>query len=49
MWTKKARDGFDATVWSGPIDPVTIAVRISMLLVLGSLWSGLAAWFFFSG
>ena len=49
MWMKKARDGFDATVWSGQIDPVTVTVRISMLLLLGSLWSGLVAWLFFSG
>ena len=47
MWKKKEQSGFDATVWKGPIDLTTATVRISMLLGLGVLWLGFAAWIFF--
>ena len=46
MWKKKERSEFDAAVWKGPIDLTTVTVRISMLLGLGLLWLGLAAWIF---
>lgn len=48
MWVKKDDNRFDAAVWKGPINLTTVTVRISMLLGLGALWLGLAAWIFFS-
>lgn len=46
MWKKKEHDGFDATVWKGNVNVTTATVRVSMLLGLGLLWLGLAAWIF---
>ena len=43
---EEERSEFDAAVWKGPIDLTTVTVRISMLLGLGLLWLGLAAWIF---
>ncbi|MGI9510168.1 MAG: hypothetical protein ACR2QJ_12570 [Geminicoccaceae bacterium] len=47
MWTNKIARDFDATVWKGPINLTTAAVRLSMLLMLGGLWFCLAAWIYF--
>ncbi len=46
MWKKKEQGEFDAAVWKGQIDLTTATVRVSVLLGLGVLWLGLAAWIF---
>lgn len=46
MLMKRDEGVFDATVWKGPKDLKTATVRVSMLLGLGVLWLGLAAWIF---
>lgn len=44
MWSKKEHKRFNAAVWSGPVNFTTATVRLSMLLGLIALWSGLAVW-----
>ena len=47
MWGKKEEDRFDAAVWSGRVNVTTATVRLSVLLGLAALWSGLAIWLIF--